>query len=200
MQALNDLVKEGKVRALGASAMYGYQFHNMQVFAQENGLAQFQTMENHYNLLYREDERELIPICWQYHVSLMPYSPLAGWHLAHPGWTTDTTRSKTDPALHGKYDSMEKQDLPIIQRVQELAEKHNVAMSEIALAWQWAKGITAPIVGSTKIKHLESAVKALDLQLSPDEVNYLDELYTPHPIVGAIDHNPPAGTVILDKK
>lgn len=200
MEALNDLVKVGKVRAIGASAMYGYQFHNMQVFAKENGLAQFQAMENHYNLLYREDERELIPICKQYNVSLMPYSPLAGGHLAHTGWRTNSLRSKTDPALRGKYDDMEKQDLPIVDRVHELAEKHGVEMSEIALAWEWAKGITAPIVGSTKVKHLESAVKALDVKLTPEEVDYLDELYTPHPIIGAIDHNPPAGTVILDKK
>lgn len=115
MTALNDLVKAGKVRAIGASAMYGYQFQNMQIFAKENDLAQFQTMENHYNLLYREDERELIPICKQFNVSLMPYSPLAGGHLAHTGWKTNTLRSKTDPALRGKYDDMEKKDLPIIE-------------------------------------------------------------------------------------
>lgn len=200
MEALNDLIKQGKVRAIGASAMYGYQFQNMQVFAKENNLAQFQTMENHYNLLYREDERELIPICKQYNVSLMPYSPLAGGHLAHMGWRTDTLRSKTDPALRGKYDRMEKVDYPIVERVHELAEKHGVEMSEIALAWEWAKGVTAPIVGSTKVKHLESAVKALDVKLSKEEVDYLDELYVPHPIIGAINSNPPAGTVILDKK
>lgn len=200
MEVLNDLVKSGKVRAIGASAMYGYQFQNMQIFAKENGLAQFQAMEDHYNLLYREDERELIPICKQYNVSLMPYSPLAGGHLAHAGWTTNSARSKNDSTLRGKYDRMEKFDLPIVERVHELAEKHHVEMAEIALAWEWAKGITAPIVGSTKVKHLENAVNALNVKLSPEEVNYLDELYVPHPIVGAIDHNPPAGTVVLDKK
>lgn len=200
MEALNDLVKSGKVRAIGASAMYGYQFQNMQVFAKENGLAQFQAMEDHYNLLYREDERELIPICKQDNVSLMPYSPLAGGHLAHTGWTTNTARSKNDGTLRGKYDRMEKFDLAIVDRVHELAEKHHVEMSEIALAWEWAKGITAPIVGSTKISHLKTAVNALNVKLTPKEVNYLDELYVPHPIVGAIDHNPPAGTVVLDKK
>lgn len=200
MTALNDLVKAGKVRALGASAMYGYQFHNMQVFAKENGLAQFQTMENHYNLLYREDERELIPICRQYNVSLMPYSPLAGGHLAHTGWTTNSARSKTDPALKGKYDRMEKFDLPIVNRVHELAEKHGVQMSQIALAWHWAKGVTAPIIGSTKASQIDSAVQAMDVKLTPDEVAYLDELYMPHPIVGAIDQNPPQGTVVLDAK
>lgn len=200
MTALNDLVKAGKVRAIGALAMYGYQFQNMQIFAKENDLAQFQAMENHYNLLYREDERELILICKQFNVSLMPYSPLAGGHLAHTGWKTNTLRSKTDPALRGKYDDMKKQDLPIIKQVYELAQKHQVEMSEIALAWEWAKGVTAPIIGATKIKHLEAAVRALDVKLTPEEVDYLDELYTPHPIIGAIDHNPPAGTVLLDKK
>ena len=189
MTALNDLVKSGKVRAIGASAIYGYQFHNMQVFAKENNLAMFQAMENHYNLLYREDEKELIPICKQYGVSLMPYSPLAGGHLAHTGWTTNTKRSQTDGVLKGKYDRMKEFDYPIVERVHELAEKHNVQMSEIALAWEWAKGVTAPIVGSTKASHLDSAVKALDVELTDDEVKYLDELYVPHPIVGANSEN-----------
>ncbi|GFZ27514.1 aldo/keto reductase [Lactobacillus corticis] len=200
MTALNDLVKAGKVRAIGASAMYGYQFHNMQVFAQENGLAQFQTMENHYNLLYREDERELIPICKQYHVSLMPYSPLAGGHLAHLGWTVNTKRSQTDRVIRGKYDRMEDADYPIVERVHEISEKHHTTMAAVALAWQWAKGVTAPIIGTSKPHHLDDAVSALDVQLSPDEITYLEELYQPHPIVGAIKSNPPQGTVLLDKK
>lgn len=200
MTALNDLVKSGKVRAIGASAMYGYQFHNMQVFAQQNGLAMFQAMENHYNLLYREDEREMIPICKQYNVSLMPYSALAGGHLTHLGWTVDTKRSQTDRVLRGKYDRMEEYDYPIVKRVHELAEQHHVSMATVALAWQWAKGITAPIIGSTKASHLDSAVAALDLNLTDDEVKYLDELYVPHPIIGAINQNPPQGTILIDKK
>ena len=107
MEALNGLIKAGKVRAIGASAMYGCQFYNMQLAARDHGWAQFQSMENHYNLLYREDERELIPICKQMGVSLMPYSPLAGGHLTHPGWHTDSLRSKTDRVLAGKYDDYE---------------------------------------------------------------------------------------------
>lgn len=95
---------------------------------------------------------------------------------------------------------MEKFDLPIIDRVHDLAEKHDVSMAEIAMAWQWAKGVTAPIVGSTKVSHIDSAVKAMDIHLIDDEVKYLDELYVPHPIIGAITHNPPQGTVLLDKK
>lgn len=200
MTALNDLVKAGKVRAIGASAMYGYQFHNMQEVAKDNGLAMFQTMENHYNLLYREDERELIPICKQFNVSLMPYSPLAGGHLAHTGWVVNTKRSQTDRVIRGKYDKMEKYDLPIVDRVHELAEKHNVPMAEIALAWHWAKGVTAPIIGATKASHLDSAVDAMKIKLTDDEIKYLEEPYVPHPIIGAINQNPPEGTVLLDKK
>lgn len=200
MEALNDLVKAGKVRAIGASAMYGYQFHNMQEVAKDNGLAMFQTMENHYNLLYREDERELIPICKQFNVSLMPYSPLAGGHLAHTGWVVNTKRSQTDRVIRGKYDKMEKYDLPIVDRVHELAEKHNVPMAEIALAWHWAKGVTAPIIGATKASHLDSAVDAMKIKLTDDEIKYLEEPYVPHPIIGAINQNPPEGTVLLDKK
>lgn len=148
MEALHDLVKAGKVRALGALAMYGYQFYNMQLAARDHGWTRFSTMEDHYNLLYREDERELIPICNQMNVSRMPYSPLAAGHLARPQWGSDSLRGKTDRVAVGKYDCMEQQDMQIVKRVQELAEKHNCQMFQIALAWQWAKGVTAPIVGA----------------------------------------------------
>ena len=122
MGALNDLVKAGKVRALGASAMYGYQFYNMQQVAKDHGWTPFSVMENHYNLLYREDEHELIPICKQFNVSLMPYSSLASGHLTRPTWNSDSKRSHDDPAARGKYDHMEETDLPIVKRVAELAE------------------------------------------------------------------------------
>ena len=199
MEALNGLIKAGKVRAIGASAMYGYQFYNMQLAARDHGWAQFQSMENHYNLLYREDERELIPICKQMGVSLMPYSPLAGGHLTHPGWHTDSLRSKTDRVLAGKYDDYEQQDLLIIQRVEELAKRYGVKMAQIALAWHWAKGVASPIVGGTKTSHLDDAVKALDVKLTPADIAYLEEPYTPHKIVGAINHNPAEGVVLLDE-
>lgn len=200
MEALNGLIKAGKVRAIGASAMYGYQFYNMQLAARDHGWAQFQSMENHYNLLYREDEHELIPICKQMGVSLMPYSPLAGGHLTHPGWHTDSLRSKTDRVLAGKYDDYEQQDLLIIQRVEELAKRYGVKMAQIALAWHWAKGVASPIVGGTKTSHLDDAVKALDVKLTPADIAYLEEPYTPHKIVGAIDHNPAECVVLLDEK
>lgn len=200
MEALNDLVKAGKVRALGASAMYGYQFYNMQLTARDNGFAQFQAMENHYNLLYREDERELIPICKQMNVSLIPYSPLASGHLTRSTWKADTLRSRTDRVAMGKYDSTLEQDMKIVERVHVLSEKHNVKMSQIALAWHFARGVAAPIIGATKDNYLDDASKALDIQLSNEEINYLEEMYLPHRIVGAIDKNPPDGVVLLNEK
>lgn len=200
MEALDGLVKAGKVRAIGASAMYGYQFYNMQLVAKERGLTPFATMENHYNLLYREDERELIPICKQMNVALMPYSPLAAGHLSRPVWNTDSLRSQTDRVARGKYDRMEEQDMNVVARVHELSEKHNCKMSQIALAWQWAKGVTAPIVGATKTAYLDDAASALDVKLSAEDVAYLEEMYVPHPIVGAIKENPAQGVVLLDEK
>lgn len=186
MEALNELVKSGKVRAIGASAMYAFQFHNMQVVAKEHGWTLFSTMQNHYNLIYREDEREMIPVCNQYNVSLIPYSPLAGGHLTHLNWETDTARSKTDNTLRKKYDSAKDNDLQIIERVNQLAQKYNVSMAQISLAWLYKKGVVSPIVGATKINHFEDAVKAIDLDLSDDDCKYLEELYINHKIVGAL--------------
>lgn len=186
MEALHKLVKAGKVRALGASAMYGYQFFNLQLAAEKNGWTKFVSMQNHYNLLYREDERELIPICKQFNVSLTPYSPLAAGRLARSQWHTHTLRSQTDQTAIAKYDGMESADRKIVQRVQELAEKHHVTMTQIALAWQFAKGVTSPIVGATKTQYLDDAVGALSVSLSDDEITYLEELYVAHPIVGAL--------------
>lgn len=157
MEALHDLVKAGKVRALGASAMYGYQLYNMQLAARDNNWTPFSAMENHYNLLYREDERELIPICKQMNVSLMPYSPLAAGHLARPRWQSDTLRGKTDRVAMGKYDR-------------------------------------------TEAQYFDDAAGALEIRLTEEEVRYLEELYVPHPIAGAIDKNPEQGVVLLDEK
>ncbi len=199
MEALDDLIKAGKVRAIGASAMYGYQFYNMQLAAREHGWAPFSTMENHYNLLYREDERELIPVCRQMGVSLMPYSPLAGGHLARATWESDTLRGRTDRVAKGKYDRMEQEDVLIVKRVQELAGKYSCKMSQIAIAWQWAKGVASPIIGATKPQYLEDAAGALKIELTAEDIAYLEELYVPHPIVGAIDKNPEQGVVLLDE-
>ena len=198
MEALNDLVQSGKVRALGASAMYTRQFQDMQKVAQDNGWAPFSAMENHYNLLYREDEKDLIPFCKKTDVSLMPHSPLAAGHLTRPTWTADTLRSATDKVSRGKYDRAEDNDLAIIDRVQNVAERHNVPMARIAIAWQRAKGIALPIIGVTKTRHLDDAVAALDLELTPEEISSMEEPYLPHETVGPIDSNPPQGVVLLD--
>ena len=172
----------------------------MQLAARDHGWTPFSAMENHYNLLYREDERELIPICKQMGVSLMPYSPLAAGHLTRPTWESDTLRGKTDRVAKGKYDRMEQEDIKIVQRVQGLAEKHSCKMSQIALAWQWAKGIASPIVGTTKARYLDDAAGALDVHLTQEDIAALEEYYLPHPIVGAINANPPQGVMLLDEK
>ena len=186
METLDSLVKAGKVRALGASAMYGYQFMNMQLAAEKNGWTKFVSMQNHYNLLYREDEREMIPICRQYGVSLTPYSPLAAGRLSRKEWKTDTKRSQTDKVAVSKYDSTQEQDMRVVQRVSELAEKYGVSMSQIAVAWLWAKGVTSPIIGATKPKYFDDIANALNIKLTSDDIDYLEELYVPHKIVGAL--------------
>lgn len=186
METLDSLVKAGKVRALGASAMYGFQFHNMQLAAERNGWTPFISMQDHYNLLYREDERELIPICEQMNVARTPYSPLAAGRLSRLEWKTDTKRSQTDKTAVSKYDSTQETDYSIVLRVHELAEKYSATMAQIALAWQFAKGVTAPIIGATKAIYFDDAVGALSIKLTGEDISYLEELYVPHKIVGAI--------------
>ena len=186
MEALDALVKSGKVRAIGASAMYGYQFHNMQICAERNGLTLFSTLQNHYHLIYREDERDLIPVAKQYGVSLIPYSPLAGGHLTHTGWESGSKRSQTDKVIRAKYDKSKENDLETIARVAALAERLGVTMSEVALAWHFARGVAAPIVGATNAKHFDAAVRAVDLELTPEDVAFLEEPYRAHEVTGAL--------------
>lgn len=186
MQTLDGLVKSGKVRALGASAMFGYQFHNLQIAAEQNGWTKFSSMQNHYNLLYREDERELIPVCEQYGVSRTSYSPLAAGRLARTDWHADTKRSTTDKTAVSKYDTTKQQDYAIVLRVKELADKHNATMTQIALAWQLKKGVASPIVGVSKLRHFDDALGVFGVKLTDDECKYLEEPYIPHKIVGAL--------------
>lgn len=186
MEALDGLVKAGKVRALGASAMYGYQFHNMQIAAEKNGWTPFVSMQNHYNLLYREDERELIQICRQQNVSLTPYSPLAAGRLSRLEWNTDTLRSQTDKTAISKYDGTQDVDYQIVKRVHEIAGKYDATMTQIALAWQLAKGVASPIIGATKARYFDDAAGAFDIRLTDGDIDYLEEMYVPHKIVGAI--------------
>ena len=186
MEALDGLVRAGKVRALGASAMYGYQFYNMQLAARDNGWTPFVSMQNHYNPLYREDERELIPICRQMNVALPPYSPRAAGRCARPNWEADTMRSHTDKVAQGKYDSTEEQDKAIAARIKELADKYGATMTQITFAWHFTKGISSPIIGATKEKYLDDAVGAFGIKLTDEDVAYIDECYVPHKIVGAV--------------
>ena len=186
MEALHGLVKAGKVRALGASAMYGYQFYNMQICARDNGFTPFVSMQNHYNPLYREDERELIPICRQMNVALTPYSPLASGRCARAGWEADTMRSHTDKVAQGKYDSTDQQDKSGAACICELAKKYNTTMTGITLAWHFKKGVSSPIIGATKTEYLDDAAGAFNVDLTDEDVAYIDELYVPHKIVGAL--------------
>ena len=186
MEALHGLVKAGKVRALGASAMYGYQFYNLQLCARDNGFTPFVSMQNHYNPLYREDERELIPVCRQMNVALTPYSPLAAGRCARPDWTADTMRSRTDKVAHGKYDRTEETARRIAAVIHEIARTYGVTMTQVTLAWHFQKGVAAPVIGATRTKYLDDAAGASDVPLTAQDVARIDEHYLPHPVVGAL--------------
>lgn len=160
METLHELVKSGKVRALGASAMYTFQFLQMQNIALRNNWTPFVSMQNHYNLIYREDEREMLPFCLQKGVSLTPYSPLAAGRLSRSEWKANTIRFKTDPIANRKYDNTVDIDLPVVKRVYELSHKYNCSMTQIALAWQFEKGISSPIIDVTKVDCLNDAVNS----------------------------------------
>lgn len=184
MRALNDLVTDGKVRYLGASAMYAWQFQKAQYTAERHGWVPFVAMQNHYNLLYREEEREMIPLCKDMGVGLTPYSPLAAGRLSRD-WTATTTRAELDKFAKGKYDSTKDTDKIIVDRVGELAERYGTTRTGIALTWQWHKGVVAPIIGPTKEKYIDDAVAAIDVKLSDEDVAYLEEPYVPHKVMGA---------------
>ncbi len=186
MEALHKLVLAGKVRALGASAMFGYQFSKMQATAEKNGWTKFVSMQNHYNLLYREDERELIPICKESNVALTPYSPLAAGRLCRAQWKSESARSRTDRVAVSKYDGTMEADKKIVERVFNLAEQKNCTMTQIALAWHFARGVSSTLIGATKEKYFDDASLAFDVKLSEDDLLYLEELYEPHKIVGAL--------------
>lgn len=186
MKALHDLVESGKVRYIGASAMYGWQFQKAQNVAEKNGWTKFVSMQNHYNMIYREDERDMIPYCVDSKVSITPYSPLAAGRLTRD-WSAETERYKTDKVAHSKYDSTLDQDQKIVERVAEIADKKGIKRVHVALAWLLNKSVVAaPIIGATKISHLDDAVAALEVTLTPEEIHYLEELYLPHKIVGAL--------------
>ena len=186
MEALHDVVRAGKARYLGASSMYAWQFAKAQHVAERHGWTPFVSMQNHYNLIYREEEREMIPLCIDQGVGVIPWSPLARGFLA--GNRTrdrrgETSRSQTDDYAHSMYYS--DSDFDVVDRVVALAEKRGVSAAQIALAWMLHKpGVVAPIVGASKLEQLEQSVAALDVALSAEEIAGLEEPYRPHAVLG----------------
>lgn len=197
MEALHDIVKAGKVRYIGASAMYAWQFQKALHVAEKNGWTRFVSMQNHYNLIYREDEREMLPLCAEEKIAVTPYSPLASGRLARDRSET-SQRLETDPIARQKYDATADSDKMVIERVAEVAEKHGVPRAHISLAWMLQKvPVVAPVIGATKIPHLESAVASLSVRLTPEDMAYLEEPYVPHPLVGLI---PYGGQLLIAQK
>lgn len=183
MCVLNALVRSGKVHYLGASSMYAWQFQKAQYVAQSHGWTKFSVMQGHYNLLYREEEREMNPLCQDMGVALVPYSPLAAGRLTRD-WNSDSKRAQEDEVAKRKYDNTQEADQKIVERVSEIAQKYQVTRSQVAVAWLWSKGVTAPIVGITKEKYLDDFIGALDVCLSQEDIEYLEECYIPHKIMG----------------
>jgi len=184
MEALNDVVRAGKARYIGASAMFAWQFQSALYAAEKHGWRRFVSMQNHLNLIYREEEREMLPLCRAQGIGVIPYSPLASGRLTRD-WSESTLRSETDQIQKSKYDAAMETDRQVVERLVETAQKHGVPRVHIALAWLLQKeGVTAPIIGATKISHLEDAAGALAVKLTQEEVAYLEEPYVPHRIVG----------------
>jgi len=185
LEALHDAVKAGKVRYIGASSMYAWQFAKALYLADLHHWTRFVSMQNHYNLIYREEEREMMALCQSEGIGVIPWSPLARGRLARPSDAEPTKRAETDKFGNTMYATTEQADRQVIDRLGEIAEQRNVPRATVALAWMLAKPyITSPIVGATKPHHLDDAVAALDLKLSPDEIHALEERYIPHPTLG----------------
>jgi len=186
MEALHDVIKAGKARYIGASSMYAWQFAKSQHTADRYGWTRFVSMQNHYNLVYREEEREMIPQCVEMGVGLIPWSPLARGFLAGNRRKEDwgeTVRAKTDPFAHNLY--YRDADFRVVDRVVEVATRLGCKPTQVALAWLLSRsGLVAPIIGATKMSHLEDAIGALDVKLSPEDAAYLEEPYVPHPVLG----------------
>lgn len=184
---MGEAVKAGKVRYLGFSNCYAWQLCKVNALAKEMGYAQISSLQGHYNLLFREEEREMIPYCHDAGIALTPYSPLASGRLVKKAGET-SARLEKDSVAHSKYDRTAEQDAVIIQRVAEVAERNGLTTTQVALGWLLSK-VTAPIVGATKMKHLNEAVAAADVKLSPEDIAYLEEPYVPHRLVGVMEFN-----------
>ena len=184
MEALHDVVKSGKARYIGASSMYAWQFSKSHYVAKMNGWTPFLTMQNHYNLLYREEEREMMPLCRELGVGVIPWSPLARGRLTR-NWDDQTERSQTDEFGKTLYKQAIDADKKIVQSVSTIAEKRKVSRAQVALAWLLSKDfVTSPIIGASKMNHIDDAIAALDLKLSNEEIQKLEEHYIPHRIAG----------------
>ncbi len=187
MEGLNHIVKEGKVRYIGISNCFAWQLAKANALAEKEGFAKFISVQGHYNLIFREEEREMAKLCAEDHIAMTPYSALAGGRLFKaPGETSK--RLEEDSYAKFKYDGTVAQDGAVIGRVAELAKRRGVSMTEISLGWLLKK-VTSPIVGATKLHHIEGAAKAVDLVLSDEEAAYLEELYVPHALVGVMAQN-----------
>jgi aryl-alcohol dehydrogenase-like predicted oxidoreductase len=187
METLNNAVKAGKVRYIGISNCYAWQIAKANYIAKMNGWAEFMSIQGHYNLLFREEEREMVPFCREENIAMTPYSPLASGRLVKA--ITDTSkRLEEDTYAKGKYDATAEQDAIIINRVAELAEKKGLTKIQVALGWLLTK-VTAPIVGATKLSHIDDAVSAFSAKLTEEEISYLEEAYIPHKLVGVMAQN-----------
>ena len=187
MDGLNNMVKAGKARFIGISNCFAWQLAKANALAEKEGFAKFVSIQGHYNLIFREEDREMAKLCAEDNIAMTPYSALAGGRLSkRPGETSK--RLQEDSYAKLKYDSTAQQDGEIIRRVAELADKHSVTMTEVSLAWLLTK-VTAPVVGATKLHHIEGAAKAVDLTLTTEELTYLEEPYVPHALVGVMAQN-----------
>lgn len=190
MEGLNHAVKSGKTRYIGISNCFAYQLAKANAIAEKYGFTKFVSVQGHYNLIFREEEREMAKFCLEENIAMTPYSPLAGGRLAkRPGETSK--RLLEDSYAHLKYDATAEQDGIIIDRVAQLADKYGVSMTEISLSWLLTK-VSAPVVGTTKLHHIEDAAKAVNLTLTADELAFLEEPYLPHKLVGVMAQNTPA--------
>ena len=193
MDGLNRIVKAGKARYIGISNCFAWQIAKANALAEKEGLAKFVSIQGHYNLIFREEEREMVPYCEEENIALTPYSALASGRLSRLPGEGGTKRAQEDTYAKFKYDATAAQDNVIIERVAELAKKRGVTMTEVSLAWLLTK-VTSPVVGATKFNHIEGAVGAVDLELTPEEIMYLEEPYVPHPLADVMAQNKPAAS------
>ena len=188
LDGLSRVVRTGKTRYIGISNCFAWQLAKANAIAEREGFEKFISVQGHYNLIFREEEREMVPYCKEENIALTPYSALASGRLSRKPGADDTKRAAEDAYAKFKYDSTAQQNSLIIERVSELAEKHGVTMTEISLAWLLSK-VASPIVGATKLSHIEGAARAVDLELTEEETAYLEEPYVPHPLAGVMAQN-----------